>query len=392
MRKTGFGLIVALGLSVLPAAAGTVTFPPPGDAHPVSYTCDPSISAALCNQLNQTLGSEYADVFTNATANIYITMGNLPAAAVGHNDQFYTTVFYTDYYNALKASIHGPADAEAFASLPVPTGNNSNPINPGYQVSLTSALDAALGFSGAQGPKGICQPGLTCNPSGCTLGADTAQTCFNGIITLSNALLPNKMSLFDYSDSDGGSTNGQYDFFTVVQHETDEILGTGSCIKAGTQVLSGICNNGLWGISAADLFRYVGPGERGFSIDSSGKVTLPSTQAIFSIDGGETAIANLSSSKSSDDYGDLATNCQHVQDSIGCNAWPAGTNRRGMDLTTDGGTEIAMLDAIGYQLTGHGQEISAATPDYTPEPSSIGLVSIGFGVSGILRRRRRQLS
>ena len=362
-----------------------MTFPPPGNSHPVSYTCDPSISAALCNQLNQTLGSEYADVFTNATANIYITMGTLPATAVGHNDQFYTTVNYSDYYNALKARIHGAADAPAVASLPVPTSPFSNPINTGYQVSLTSALDGALGFTGAQGPKGICQPGMSCVQNGCNLGVDSASTCFNGIITLSSS------KAFDYSDSDGGS-KGQYDFFTVVQHETDEVLGTGSCIKAGAQLISPICNNGFWGISATDLFRYVGPGQRGFSIDSTGKVTIPNTQAIFSIDGGANGIADLSNSLAGDDYGDLATQCQHVQDSIGCTNWPGDTNRRGMDLTSDGGTEVAMLDAIGYQLTDNGKRISAATLDYTPEPSSIGLVSIGFGMSGVLWRRRRQRS
>ncbi len=380
MQKKGFGLIVALGLSVLPATAGSVTYPPPGDTHPVNYTCDPSIGAALCDQLNHTLGTEYASIFTNASANIYITMGSLGNNVLAHNEEYYTTVYYADYYNALKASIHGAADASAVASLPEPppgvAGLFSNPINSGYQVSLTSALDAALGFSGTYAPRLQCLAGIS--------------TCFNGIITLSNA-----SNQFDFSDSDG-SSNGKYDFFTVVQHETDEVLGTGSCVQAGTLKMASWCDNGFWGVSAADLFRYVAPGQRGFSIDALGKVTFLPKSPYFSTDGGATGIAGMSTSPIGDDYGDLSTQCQHVQDSIGCNAWAAGVNRRGRDLTNDGGVEVAMLDAIGYHLTGYGQQISAASPaadvniDFAPEPSSIGLVSIGFGLSGVLLRRRQR--
>ena len=380
MRKTGIGLIAALGLSVLPAAAGPVTY------YPVRYTCDATISAATCNSLNNTLGLEYSQLFTNAAANIYITMGALPNGTVGHNDQFYTTVNYADYYKALQASIAGPADAAAVASLPSPVTRFSNPINSGYQISLTSALDTALGFTGAEGPRGTCKPGDACSLTGCQLGPSTISTCFNGVVTLSNS------KLFDYGDSDAGSTKDHYDFFTVVQHETDEILGTGSCIKSGQLLISSFCLNGLWGTSASDLFRYVGPGQRGFSIGPQQIVTIAPAPAYFSIDGGATAIAGLSNSAHGDDYGDIPTVCEHVQDSIGCTNWTAGTGRRGMDLTTDGGAEIAMLDAIGYQLTHKGGDLSAASLDYAPEPSSIGLVSIGLGLSGVVWRRRRQRS
>ena len=371
---------MALGLSVLPAAAGPVTY------YPVRYTCDPSISAATCDSLNNTVGSEYSQLFTNAAANIYITMGALPAGAVAHNDQFYTTVSYADYYNALNASVgQSAADASAASSLPVPAsgvaGNFSNPINAGYQVALTGALDAALGLTGA---KGICRPGESCLV-GCQLGPSTASTCFNGIITLSSS------KLFDSSDSEN-PLSGQYDFFTVVQHETDEVLGTGSCIQAGTLTIGSLCLNGVvWGTSAADLFRYAAPGQRGFSIDAlTHKVIFQSASEYFSIDGGQTGIADLSNSSRGDDYGDLSTNCAHVQDSTGCTSWPTGNDRNGMDLMTDGGVEIAMLDAIGYQLTHKGEELSAASAYYAPEPSSVALVSIGFGLSGVVWRRRRR--
>jgi hypothetical protein len=372
LKRTGLGLIAALGLFVLPASAGKVT-----------YQCDPnSIDPGLCQALNNTLGSEYAALFENANANIYIQKGSLPDSQVAHNDQFYTTISYSSYYNALKASISGPADAVAVASLPVgaPFGN---PINPGYQVALTSALDAALGFTGANG----CKLGAVKCGGGCTLSSATASTCFDGIITISDSSLKH----FYLGDSEDPPAD-QYDFFTVVQHETDEILGTGSCIGGGTLLISPACLNGaVWGTSAADLFRYIGPGLRGFSIGPSQSVLLPlGQQAYFSIDGGQTSIASLYNSKDGPDYGDLSTVCQHVQDSIGCRHWPAGNNRVGMDLTNDGGVEIAMLDAMGYQLTSQGKDLSAASVAYTPEPSSIDLVSIGFGASAVLWRRRQR--
>jgi hypothetical protein len=299
---------------------------------------------------------------------------------VGHNDQFYTTVHYSAYYDALKASTSGLADAQAVASLPA-GGPFSNPINAGYQVALTSALDAALGFTGAAG---ICKPGaLNCSATGCALNSSTASNCFNGIITISDS----KQFYFDDAEN---YPSGAYDFFTVVRHETDEVLGTGSCIKSGTLFISSICLNGVWGTSAADLFRYVAPGQRGFSIGPLQSVALSGTSAYFSVDGGKRSIAALSGSLGGDDYGDLSAVCQHVQDSFGCTNWSNTKDKRGPSLMNDGGAEIAMLDAIGYQLTDKGQALSAASSLYTPEPSSIGLMSVGFGLSGAVWRRRRR--
>ncbi|HVV45306.1 MAG TPA: NF038122 family metalloprotease [Bryobacteraceae bacterium] len=346
----------------------------------MTYQCDPNtISQGLCESINNTVGVEYSQLFTNANASVYIQMGHL-SSAVGHNDQFYTTVHYSDYYDALKASASGVADAQAVASLPA-GGPFATPINAGYQVALTSALDAALGFTGAPG---ICKPGATnCSATGCALNSSTSSTCFNALITISDS----KQFYFDDSAS---YPAGAYDFFTVVRHETDEVLGTGSCIRSGTLFISSVCLNGVWGTSAADLFRYVAPGQRGFSIGPLQSVTLSGQSAYFSIDGGKKSIAGLSSSPGGDDYGDLSTVCQHVQDSFGCTNWSNRKDKRGPSLTNDGGAEIAMLDAIGYQLTDNGRMLSAASSLYTPEPSSIGLVSVGFGLSGAVWRRRKR--
>jgi hypothetical protein len=368
LKSRGLGLITAI-LFVFPAWAGQVT-----------YQCDPTtINQGLCDALNNTLGSEYAQLFEDANANIYIQIAHLDAGAVAHNDQFYTTVAYADYYHALQAGADGPADAAALASLPA----GGNPINSSYRVALTSALESALNLTGG---KGICKPGTPgCSLDVCNFGSAPASTCFNGVITISDS------KSFYFGDSDDPPA-GQYDFFTVVQHETDEILGTGSCIQGGALQISRVCLDGvLWGTSAPDLFRYTGPGVRGFSIGLLQSVILPPVPAYFSIDGGQTSLASLYSLTNGPDYGDLSTTCQHVQDAVGCSNWPNGNHRLGMDLTNDGGAEIAMLDAIGYELTDEGKGLSAASAFYTPEPSSIGLVSIGLGFSAVLWRRRRRL-
>jgi hypothetical protein len=374
LKKTGLGLVVALGLCVLPASAGKVT-----------YRCDPNtISADLCNALNTTVGGEYAQLFENANANIYIQMGHVNSSVVGSNFQFYTTVDYSAYYNALSAGISGAADAAAVSSLP-PAGPFANPIASGYQVSLTSALDAALGFSGA---RGVCVAGsLNCVPAlGCALsaGPDSNPNCFNGIITISDSK--------NFYFGSGNYLPGEYDFFTVVRHETNEVLGTGSCVQGGTLLISHLCLNGLWGISPADLFRYTGPGQRGFTIGLLQNVTLSGPSAYFSIDGGVTSIAGLYNATTGADFGDLSAVCQHVQDSIGCADWSNTKDKRGASLMNDGGVEIAMLDAVGYRLTSQGLVLSAAqvyAPVYTPEPSSIELMSVAFGVSGIVWNRRK---
>jgi hypothetical protein len=43
------------------------------NASGISYTCDPTVSAATCAYLNTTVAGLYGSTFSNATADIYIT-------------------------------------------------------------------------------------------------------------------------------------------------------------------------------------------------------------------------------------------------------------------------------------------------------------------------------
>jgi len=154
-----------------------------------------------------------------------------------------------------------------------------------------------------------------------------------------------------YYDNLGGTEpSDAYDYYSTVEHEVDELLGTTSCITTETAPLSDGCP-GIATPSAADLFRYSGPGA--LVLDSS-LSTAPG--AYFSYNGGVTdgATANLgikyyNTLDNGDDYGDFVSNCPggpfSVQDAEGC----AGTDA-GLTILNDGGAEINMLNAVGFEL------------------------------------------
>ena len=52
----------------------------------IVYTCDPSVSTAICDYLNTTVAGYYNSTFTNANANIYIAFGT---TGLGESDQYW---------------------------------------------------------------------------------------------------------------------------------------------------------------------------------------------------------------------------------------------------------------------------------------------------------------
>src|SRR5262249_49960370 len=136
-----------------------------------------------------------------------------------------------------------------------------------------------------------------------------------------------------------GGTSAQgpndYDIFSVVQHETDEVLGSSSCISTQGPSLAEGCGVGGTNAAAVDLFRYQ---------SSATRVSIRTTPgAYFSFDGGTTNVAVYNTLSNGDDYADFVTNCQHVQDAKGCTG-------QSFDITSNGAAEIAILDAIGYNI------------------------------------------
>ncbi len=318
----------------------------------ISYTCASNIDSAgpstTCANLNTTIAGLYSKAFSNANASIYIQYGT---TGLGESTSGFLNLFsYSAYRAALAATASNDAiDIAALASLPA-----SEPaLYNGGKIEITSALGEALGLSGLVG--------TTALGGACLLGG---AGCYNGIITITNppALTASNQALYYRNGPQPGNA---YDFFSVVEHETDEILGTSSCVDTSGSSLSDGCGGSR--AAAADLFRY-NAGQRVFESTTPG--------AYFSYDGGATNGAGgavYNTAPNGDDFADFVSNCAHVQDALGC----LGGS---LDITKDGGAEINILDAVGYNRTA------------TPEPGTWAMMLVGFSGLGITLRARRQQS
>ncbi len=336
--KSKKALWLALGLAFGAALARADT---------LTFTCGPNISAATCNSLNTTIAAIYDSTFSNVSANIYIQYGT---TGLGSNEGFTNQISYATYVADLAATAStDPVDSAVLATLP-PTEPT---LYHGAPIDITTALGTALGIPGLAG--------TTSGGSMCTIGT---AGCYNGIITITNN--PNTPLYYRV----GVQNPRSFDFYTTVEHEVDEILGTGSCIEttgAGSTLVNGCIYNAA---SAVDLFRYNGAGDRVFISSTPG--------AHFSYDGGVTNGADgatYNTLANGDDYADFVKNCEHVQDAEGC--WGVG----GLNITNDGGAEINILDAIGYNLN--------TDPDPVPEPRALFLlVPVLLAAVHIARRFR----
>ncbi len=346
-------------------------------ADTLSFTCDPSISAATCNYLNTTVAANYTSTFSNLNADIYITYGTtgLASSNTGTDNQ----VTYTQYAAALSAAAAASGNTVQIDAVAALTAYDASVYGRG-NVDITSALADALGISGdvQGGISGITAPlGIMCSDPG-TSG------CYNGVITVTN----DPSTTLYYDNLGGTEPSDAYDFYATVEHEVDEILGTTSCITTETFPLTNGCPGNTTPSttpSAADLFRYSGPGA--LVLDSS-LSTAPG--AYFSYNGGVTngATSNVgvkfyNTLDNGEDYGDFATDCGggagsfSVQDADGCPGTDAG-----LTILNDGGAEINMLNAVGYELY---PSISSV-----PEPLTLViLVPLVLLVAFYARRRDR---
>jgi hypothetical protein len=348
----------------------------------VSYTCDPTVAVSTCNYLNTTIAGYYSSTFANANASIYIAYGT---TGLGQSSGFQNFLTYSQYVTALTGNTsQSPVQVAALAALGAYDATPYGTSN----VEVSSALATALGFPGMTG---IMSDGAT----SCTAGS---AGCYDEIITITN----DPTTPLYYDDQGGTEPAGAYDFYAVVQHETDEVLGTSSCIDTGNinparedtrgpvtrgiiktargvspkthsddgGALSDGCGDGI--PSAVDLYRYSAAGA--LVLDSSLSTT---PGAYFSYNGGTTNGANgvagtpkvYNTLANGDDYADFigsAPDCGTdlaVQDGTGCPGEDGG-----LTILNDGGGEINILNAVGYVL------VPAA-----PQPVTAKQMAIDFG-------------
>lgn len=333
----------------------------------ITYTCDPSVAAATCNYLNTTIAGQYSSTFSNANANIYITYGT---TGLAQTQSAFNVVSYSDYLAALTANADKSAlQVSALAAL---AANDAGPYGSG-NVDITASLADALGLTGETYngvPVGSSTP--------CALGT---AGCYNAEITVTN----DPGTPLYYDNLGGTEPSDAYDFYATVEHETDEVLGTSSCIDTGGASLSDGCDGfGAGTPSAVDLFRYSAPGD--LVLDSFLSTT---PGAYFSYDGGVTnGVVGVGGGPkfyntlaNGDDYADFVSSSpdcgtnQAVQDAEGCPGEDAG-----LTILNDGGGEINILNAVGFDLN--------APATAVPEPSSILLLLSALGFTAFVLRRR----
>ncbi len=332
----------------------------------LTYTCDSSVdatAAGTCAYLNGTIANLYNGTFNNVNANIYIEQGiiGLGGSATARN-----YISYSDYLSVLTGTGSGSSlDTSALASL----HSFDDAVYGSDNVVAASALLAAMGYTNVAG--------YTSGLTPCTIGVSSG--CYNGVIiitTPANLASETGQSLY-YRQLGGSQAANAYDYYSIVEHETDEILGTTSCMSTQSSTLSDPCDPGTGAPagtgtpSASDLFRYNAVGSLALNNAYIGLVSAPAG-AYFSYDGGVTGGPAFNTISNGSDYADFATTCSHVQDATGC---PGGS----FDITTDGNAEINMLDAVGYNLA-------------APEPGTLILLGAGLAAMCLLQNRRKQVA
>lgn len=286
----------------------------------VSFLTNPNFGA-LQTTVTNALAIYSSNVGNNLALNISFKLDPL---VTGAQSSFFTSNFtYASFRAALVTHATTANDTTALANLSV--GPN-DPVIGGASVAVPQALGFALGLSGAQGNYG-------------TVSFNTAS----------------------YQTNPAG-------FLGVIQHEVNEVLGTGSSLPNNTGVGTLPTT-----IAPADLFRYATGAARSFSLNLT---SVPTNKAFFRLSPGGANLQEFNNLPNGGDYGDWAANGSFA-DAPQDQAGPT-TTFTSMSISP---AELLLLDAIGY----------SAVP--VPEPGTVAaLASVALGWLSIRRGRRGKFS
>lgn len=304
----------------------------------LSYTCDPNIDATqagTCAYLNSTIAGLYNNTFSNISANIYVQYGN---TGLGMSNYYLNFVSWDQYVSAISNVAQSTGNAIQTSAVSA-LNSLAQPLYGSYMVNISSAQGKAFQITGMVGSDASGNPCFT----------PGSGACYDGTITVSNSV--------PLYYRQGTQAFDSYDFYATVEHETDEVLGTSSCIDTTGASLANACGADV--VAAVDLYRY----------QSAGNLVLISTArgAYFSYNGGQTNGAGTyqkvyNTLANGDDYADFVSSnpCQlqqSIQDGVGCPGFDGG-----LDITNDGGAEINILTALGF---------TAGAATVTPTPSGL---------------------
>lgn len=271
------------------------------------------------------------------TINIRVGSSALPSGVIGHSDIFYDSYAYTNVRAAMVndrlslddfSSTDALQLAPAFSMLINRTANNPNGA-----VSLTPYFDTGLGGPGQAGPENnntVRLPAANAKALGLT---SYDPTLLDGIITFTNS------AIFDFDRSNGITAN-KIDFVGVAAHEIGHVLGftSGVDILIGNGAPPGLNDNQLKFVTPLDLFRFTSR-----SIGSGGGIgvidwTGDDTDKYFSVDGGQTPLANFSRGPTYEEG--------HWQDDAGIGIMDptAGVG----ELIKISDRDVRAMDVIGY--------------------------------------------
>jgi len=334
---------------------------------PIYNATDPS------NPTDQTVASDPNAAVIEATINgdiatldsyianpvtISVTFEETTNGLADSNSNAFYSPTYASYLGALETKQNlSAADKLALTSLgatapySTPAVGTPNPVNGNTSLSMNGNILNAL-FPSA--------------------GYQTG-----GFVEFNEAIINNSRT---------NPTVGKYDLQSAVAHELDEVLSIGGAGSQLNSVATGFNGTTLASpVGVLDLFRYSGAGVRSYS-------TSNTVSSYFSLDGGKTPLVYFNQNGAADasDFGDWGDGVApadgnpntpaQVQDAYG--GPYDGTNDTFANL---GPNEVTALDAVGWDLTAAGTALEA--PD-VPEPTSCGLLAIGF-VGALARRRRR---